>query len=208
MVSSVTDRGGVTWTFSKPAQVGQFVTGDYYVVGNVTVTGISPAPDTAAPYKNGSVKNLPTSTGHSGFDQRLNDGTDQSWFFDASFRLYPPFSLAPGDALVSAVSLDQPQTLVEPFSPTPAMNNSPIKSMSVLTVLGAVPAVGAFRPSYCDRERALHYASDVQRSSLPSLAPPDRTKSPQLSQYEPLLSRPWIDVTFFLWDVPAEYMAS
>ena len=87
LASSVTDRGGVTWTFSQAVPVGQYVTGDWFVVGSVTVTGISPAPDTAAPYKNGSVKNLPTATGHSAWDQRLNDGTDQSWFFDPSFRL-------------------------------------------------------------------------------------------------------------------------
>ena len=28
---------GITWTFDKPARVGQFVNGDFYVVGPVTV---------------------------------------------------------------------------------------------------------------------------------------------------------------------------
>jgi hypothetical protein len=28
---------GITWTFEKPARVGQFVNGDWYVVGPVTV---------------------------------------------------------------------------------------------------------------------------------------------------------------------------
>jgi hypothetical protein len=209
MESSVTDRGGVTWTFSQPAAVGQFVTGDYFVVGEVTVTGISPAPDTAAPYKNGSVKNLPTANGHSAWDQRLNDGTDQSWFFDPSFRLVPPFKLVPGDALVSAVSLATPHTLPEPFGDSAsAVNQSPIRSMSVLTVVGVDPAADAFRPSYCDRAQTLYHAGVLQRGLLPSLAPPNPSSTPKISDYEPHFSRPWIDVTFFLWDVPGEYMPS
>ena len=35
---------GMTWTFEKPARVGQFVNGDFYVVGPVTVTEIAPKP--------------------------------------------------------------------------------------------------------------------------------------------------------------------
>ena len=35
---------GITWTFDKPARVGQFVNGDFYVVGPVTVVKIDPAP--------------------------------------------------------------------------------------------------------------------------------------------------------------------
>ena len=35
---------GITWTFDKPARVGQFVNGDSYVVGPVTVVAIDPKP--------------------------------------------------------------------------------------------------------------------------------------------------------------------
>ena len=35
---------GITWTFEKAARVGQFVNGDFYVVGPVTVTAIDPKP--------------------------------------------------------------------------------------------------------------------------------------------------------------------
>ena len=37
-------QGGITWTFSEPVPVGQFVNGDYYVVGPCTITAISPEP--------------------------------------------------------------------------------------------------------------------------------------------------------------------
>ena len=43
--SSIT-KDSITWTFSQAVPVGQFVNGDYYVVGPVTVTSISPAPQT------------------------------------------------------------------------------------------------------------------------------------------------------------------
>src|ERR1039457_5340838 len=35
---------GITWTFEKPAPVGQFINGDFYVVGPATVAKIDPAP--------------------------------------------------------------------------------------------------------------------------------------------------------------------
>jgi len=35
---------GITWTFEKPAHVGQFINEDWYVVGPVTVLKIDPAP--------------------------------------------------------------------------------------------------------------------------------------------------------------------
>ena len=33
---------GITWTFEEEASVGRFITGDYYVVGPVTVVAIDP----------------------------------------------------------------------------------------------------------------------------------------------------------------------
>jgi len=47
-VASIT-KDGVTWRFSEPVEAGQFVNGDYYVVGPVTVTAISPEPQKIAP---------------------------------------------------------------------------------------------------------------------------------------------------------------
>src|ERR1019366_9945481 len=35
---------GITWTFEKPARVGQFINGDLYVVGPVAIVKIDPAP--------------------------------------------------------------------------------------------------------------------------------------------------------------------
>ncbi|MGD0041946.1 MAG: hypothetical protein ABSE84_16335 [Isosphaeraceae bacterium] len=35
---------GITWTFDKPARVGHFINGDWYVVGPVTIKAIDPRP--------------------------------------------------------------------------------------------------------------------------------------------------------------------
>jgi hypothetical protein len=204
--SSIT-KDGITWTFSKPVPVGQFVTGDYYVVGTVTITAIDPIPTTSSPYENGSVLNLPTANGKSGFDSRLNDGTDESWWFDASQRSYPPITLKPGDSLVSSISLATIHSLPEVMRASD-MSASPVATASVLTVLSAVPSADTFRPSYCDRGQTLYHAGALQRSLLPSLAPPNPSGTPTLAQFETLYRRPWIDTNAFLFDAPAEYMPS
>jgi hypothetical protein len=204
--SSIT-KDGITWTFSEPALVGQFVTGDYYAVGPVTITAIDPAPTTSSPYENGSVLNLPTANGKSGFDSRLNDGTDQSWWFDASLRVNPPITLKPGDALVSSISLTQIHSLPEVMRASD-MSASPVRTVSVLTVLSAAPSADAFRPSYCDRNQTIYHADTLQRDLLPSLSPPNPSGTPPLAQFETWYRRPWIDTNAFLFDAPAEYMPS
>ncbi|MEI6067582.1 MAG: hypothetical protein WCQ50_19090 [Spirochaetota bacterium] len=211
LLSSVS-KDGITWIFSQPVPIGQFVTGDYYVVGPVTVTSISPPPQTSTPYMNGSVKNLPKSDGKSGFDQRLDDGVDQSWAFNPANRVYAPISLSPGDSLISSISLNTIHSLHELFGGTGEMNFSPVRSMSILTVLKSGVTSDAFRPSYCDRNQAIFYADNIRRNLLPSLAPPNQTIAAampsMLSQFEGAFRRPWIDLSQFLFDVPGEYMPS
>ena len=200
-------KDGITWTFSEAVPVGQFVNGDYYVVGPVTVTAISPQPTTSSPYLNGSVVDLPTANGKSGFDSRLNDGTDESWWFDATLRSYPPITLKPGDALVSSISLATIHSVPEVMRATD-MSVSPVASDSVLTVLASAPSADAFRPSYCDRNQTIYHANNLQRNLLPSLAPPNPSNTPTLAQYEALYRQPWIDTNAFLFDAPADYMPS
>ena len=82
-------RWGITWTFEKPARVGQFVNGDWYVVGEVTVKAIDPRPlwdnevknvvpedkeKSGGKYvRNGCILNInPTDTAKSGFDSRCS----------------------------------------------------------------------------------------------------------------------------------------
>jgi hypothetical protein len=137
----------------------------------------------------------------------LNDGTDESWWFDATLRSYPPITLKPGDALVSSISLSTIHSVPEVMRASD-MSASPVASDSVLTVLSSAPSADAFRPSYCDRNQTIYHASNLQRNLLPSLAPPNPSNTPALAQYEALYRRPWIDTNAFLFDAPADYMPS
>jgi hypothetical protein len=200
-------KDGITWTFSTAAPVGQFVNGDYYAVGPVTVTAITPQPTTSSPFMNGSVKNLPTKNGKSGFDSRLADATDKSDWFNASLRTYPPVHLNPGDALVSTISLKKTHSVPE-LMHVADMNASPVASAAVLTVLATPPPSDAFRPSYCDRTQTIYRAGDLHRDLLPSVPPPHRDRTPKLAEYETVFRPPWLDTNYFLLDVPADYMPS
>ena len=93
LTSNSITKDNITWTFSENVEYGQFVNGDYFIIGSCTVISIDPEPRQSSPFMHGSVLNLPTSNGKSGFDSRLNDGTDESYWFDSTLRVYPPISL-------------------------------------------------------------------------------------------------------------------
>jgi hypothetical protein len=66
---------GITWTFDKAYPVGKFITGDYWVIGPVTVVSVAPAP---APAPSGE----PATEAHSRYgaaglrdDRRLRNGS-------------------------------------------------------------------------------------------------------------------------------------
>jgi hypothetical protein len=198
LLASVT-KDGVTWTFEQPARVGQFVTGDYYVVGSVRVVAISPAP---ANGRHGSTLNHPgcraASAWKSGFDSRTQGG-----MYDASLRAALPLQLAPGDSLTSSISVDTVGTIkrvMRPSDPT----GSPVRSISVLTSLAAPVPPDTFRPSYCGRQTGFHYSRNLQRQRLPALAPVAGT--PTLAEFAGYFRRPWVDTLYFGFDAPVEYM--
>ncbi len=136
-----------------------------------------------------------------GFDSRL----DNTWFFDAAVRSYPPIALKPGDALVSSISLAQSHSVPEVMRALD-MSISPVRTISVLKVVSAAPSGDAFRPSYCDRSQTIYHANALQRNLLLSVAPPNPSGTPTLAQFEALYRRPWIDTDDSLFDTPAEYM--
>jgi hypothetical protein len=198
LVPSLT-KDGVTWTFSEPVRAGQFVTGDYYVVGPVTVTAISPAPTAG---RNGSVVNLPgcrpPNTDQTGFDDRTQAGR-----YNAALRASVPIQLNPGDALTSSISVATIGTIKQVMRPEQA-TISPVRTVSVLTSVNAPLPPDTFRPSYCGRQSEFFYSRNLRRSLLPRLAPV--TGTPSLAQFAAYLRRPWIDTLYFGFDAPVEYM--
>jgi hypothetical protein len=186
---------GITWRFSKKVRVGRFVNGDYYVVGPVTVVSITPAPEND---RNGSVLNLPPLNDRSGFDSRVEANR-----YDPSLRANPPVHMKPGDALVSTISVDKMRELPAPLRPSDKAI-SPVRSASVLTCLPAPAPRDAFRPSYCDRRQTIYLARNLRRDLLPKL--PRVKSTPDLREWADRFQRPWLDVCFFGFDAPIEYM--
>ena len=113
---------GITWTFAKPARVGQFVNGDWYVVGPVTIEAIAPRPlygaeippgeldqnDQRRPeeqhVRNGFMLNPPASM------KVAYDSGIRNWF-DPSLIQKLPVAMKPGDSLVSTISMPKGLTL-------------------------------------------------------------------------------------------------
>jgi hypothetical protein len=192
-LESVTSHG-ITWEFEESAQVGQFVNGDYYVVGTVTIISISPTPENG---RNGSVLNLPPDQNRSGFDDRVSSGR-----YDANLRAEVPISMVPGDALISSISVETLGELPAPFRPSDA-SISPVQSVSVLTCLEEEVSADAFRPSYSDPDKIIYYANNLRRDLLTQLQRVGST--PDIELFADHFQRPWLEVCYFGFDAAIEY---
>jgi hypothetical protein len=191
---------GITWTLSHSVRVGTFVNGDFYVVGACTVSAITPSPS-ASPARNGSVVNIAPENQGTAFD-------DRSANYSAASRKYPPIALKAGDALVSTISMDSAAlaTVRAWLSPNPG-TESMCKTAAVLTCVSAPVAADAFRPSYCDRSQKLYYADSLRWGLLPNLPKVSSMTSAKLSEWSRhFMNSPWLDVCFFGFDAPLDYM--
>lgn len=130
---SITQHG-ITWTFDREYPSGQFINGDYWVVGPVTVTEISPGFDGA---KNGSVVDVVP--GEQGYDAREKDNYNES----ATVKV--PLTLQPSSSLISTVGL--------PDADISKSRRVFVKTAAVLSVLEKVPPKDAFRPAFSKGEK-------------------------------------------------------
>jgi len=194
---------GITWKFSAPVEIGQFVTGDYYVVGPCTISSIDPKPGEG---RNGSELNPALNDSRSGYDSREEGGR-----FDSRLCVTLPVNMKPGDALISTISAS-----AEEFKKIPNWlrredkSSCPIKSACVLTCVSEALSADAFRPAYCDRSQKIYHAKDLRRNFLPSLPYGKEifaTSEGQttLKEFEDHFIRVWLDLIFFSFDAPAEY---
>jgi len=209
---------GITWTFQKPARVGQFVNGDWYVVGPVTIKTIDPRPlygneiprreldgmDKERPesqrVRNGFMLNPPAQM------KVAYDSGVRNWF-DASLIQKLPVMMKPGDSLVSTISM--PKNLVLHAQLRNKIergvgDSSPIRTAAVLTCVSAPQPPDAFRPAFCDRHQKIYFARNLKRELLPTAA---ATKSiPNVQQYIRFTQRPWVGTCFFGFEEPVENM--
>jgi hypothetical protein len=197
---------GITWTFDKPVKCGQFITGDWWVVGPVTIVGVTPQPgpvrtdrnklslnrwgdtsvkaDTAM--RNGSMIVL-----KAGFSQGY-DSRNASYRSSDNIRF--PVILEPDRSLISTISND---TLpVKNFCSNIMWNEErqvrvTLNTAAVLTCLREAPPRDAFRPPFTGTQKPVFRAKDIQWQLLPRLQPTGDV--PAWEEFEGYFSRCWPD---------------
>jgi hypothetical protein len=203
---------GITWTFEKPAHVGQFINGDWYVVGEVTVKTIDPKPlwgdevkdlilnrQDIREYKypgkmarNGSELNPPSKAKTCGFDSRVPSDR-----YDPELFAHLPINMTPGDSLVSTISRDNNQLTM-----WDSQHIDPLLVAAVLTCLAEPQPVDAFRPAYCDCANSkIFLARNLNRDLLLKLDRVNGTPD-TLAGYARKFQKPWIDLADFGFAAP------
>lgn len=199
--SSIT-HNEITWAFAAEVASGVFVTGDPWVIGPVSVIGISNtlhSPGyTPKPGQNGSMIN-PKGKGGEGYDSgaasyraELNAGRPNGRELSPS----NPLQLNAGESLVSMVSwLYRDKDDREPGCPRWYATGTPrpaVRSGAVLTCLADVPPTGSFRPAYCGDDKAVRFRFAALKADLLRTLPPVKPL-PSLEQLEKRMSRTWFD---------------
>ncbi|MGA2659873.1 MAG: hypothetical protein ABSH34_20410 [Verrucomicrobiota bacterium] len=208
---------GITWTFEMPARAGQFTNGDWYVVGPVNVVKMDPAPrygkEVADDELDGREK-VPV-------DRRCRNGSmlnaparqEVAWdsgvlnYYHPEHRARLPIAMKPGDSLASSISLRQGEKVTYPYHPGTVRgvdDNSPVKTVAVLTCVADPLPPDAFRPGYCGHDPKIYLARDLKRDLLPRFDQP--ADAPDPTKFAELFQRPWCDAGFFSFDVPQQSM--
>ena len=197
---------GVTWTFDKAYPTGQFITGDFWVVGPVRVISVTPKPgpvdadamvskknhfgDTVLKpdtrMRNGSMV-VVTFSGNHAYDSRMQGN------YDETFASVFPLSLEVERSLISTVSNDLPggQNLAHPLMwQSEKKVATALKSAAVLTCLAQEPPADAFRPASVGTIKTLYRESQIHWDRLNTVIPPSPPPWAELERY---FERPWID---------------
>jgi hypothetical protein len=166
--SSVT-QDGITWMFDSPKQVGQFANGEYWVLGPVTITNITPGFNTTTK-ANGWQINPPLVGNAIPADESIGGQS-----FDGDGEAYHPemmpsfpYTATAGQSIVKAVSLPKPNSECGPTT------RSCLSTAAVLTVLGSIPTnngATVFRPPYMGTNKTLFSTVpvDTAMTQLPRL---------------------------------------
>ncbi len=181
-------QNGITWTFDAEYAVGQYVNGDWYVVGPVTVDSVSPAWDGN---HHGSMIN-PYYSADQAYDDRPGAPN-----FESTLRVDFPRELEPGESLVSAWCWKNTDPGHPPLAVTPGSSDlitrPMLRSAAILTVVDTAPPAGSFRPAYGGTDKTIFNVSQLQTNLLPSLPAP--SGAPGIDNLIDRVDRVWLDHT-------------
>lgn len=148
------EQWGVTWTFDAEYPYGTYANGDYWVLGPVVLTDITPS---YADGHHGWEVN-PAEVVEQGFDERIAD-------FVASRVPSLPYTAQAGESIVKGVSL-------EPLSDDEC--RPCLQTAAVLTVVAEVPpdrGETVFRPPYFGSDKPNYSTLVMDAVDLPTYAP-------------------------------------
>jgi len=183
--ASFVSQYSITWNFDQPYTVGQFVNGDWWALGPVTITSITPSFDGEG---NGWQVNPMPNTLRQSYDTRIPYSE-----FDPILIPDLPYIAKPDDSIVKAISGDGR------FYPTddPATHPCYLDLVAVLTIVSEVPAdngASVFRPTYMGNSTKIYYSvNNLRTDLLPSLPPV--ADAPTLADIEDNFKRVQIDCT-------------
>lgn len=173
---------GISWNFDKEYTCGQFVNGDWWIVGPVTISEITHEP--GGELINSSVGSMinPRWGYAQGYDSRAMN-------YNSNLSVSTPVVLNPGDTIVSATKL------------TDLTEGTYLATAAVLTIVDQEQISDKFRPPFTRPGRVSTSADDQlifssnqidsQWSMLPNLSKPGNT--PALASSIELVKKAWID---------------
>jgi len=169
-------QNGVTFTFDRVYECGQFANGDWWVTpdapgGTVLLSQITPDFDGAS---HGWEVN-PVGPSDQGFDTRIAS-------FDAALVPELPYSARGGESIVKGISV--PEGSCRPC----------LDSASILTVLDTPPPGGGvdrFRPPYVGFEKPMIPTARLRLELLPDLDP--TPSAPTFADVQISFGQPWLD---------------
>lgn len=186
VVSDRIERHGITWQFDRKYVVGQFVNGDPWVVGPVSIVAITPAcVELDGRICHGSMVDPDPSTMLQGYDSALFGEENRERYSaqrNVAFGLsaQKPLSLQPTCSLVSVQS--RPGTKV----------TMSLQTAAVLTIVSQPPAPDAFRPAYVKGDKSIrHRGIHLDFNKLPRLNP--AVDTPPIAGVATSFQRLWLD---------------
>lgn len=206
--ASEVSQYGITWTFDKEYPVGQFITGDWWVIGPVKVVKVEPeaGPAGKGTPKTGEVKSRYGATSIVD-DDRMRNGSmivlkpDPEQGYDSrllnynpSHSVHFPLSLPVNRSLISTVSnykFPAPVLHEALMWTSEKTANLALESAAVLTCLDEEPPPDAFRPPFAGSEKPVYRWKDIRWDILPSLEPAGRV--PDYRLFARYFERPWLD---------------
>jgi len=180
-VSSISQHG-VTFQFAQPVEAGRFANGDWFVVGPVTIDGMSPPSALqGGRVVHGAMVDPDPSTQDHGYDSTLFDPQHYDHARNAAWGLSPqqPLQLQANQSLIKAISNLDPNLM-------PALD-----TCAVLTVVDVVPPEGSFRPAYAGDHVVRHDLNQIDWDVLQDLAA--EPGMPTFAATIPGFERPWLD---------------